>query len=82
MELNLVEEAFKFMLLGMGTVFVFLILMIVAMNVQRAFVSKCFPEDTSTTANAAGVTTASTVSSSKKNKIAAIMGAICKHQSK
>jgi oxaloacetate decarboxylase (Na+ extruding) subunit gamma len=83
MELNLVVEAFKFMLLGMGTVFVFLILMIVAMNVQRAFVERCFPEDTSTTAATGGVSSAATtVSPSKKNKIAAIMGAICKHQSK
>lgn len=41
---NLVFEGFKFMLLGMGTVFTFLTLMIIAMNIQSYIIHKFFPE--------------------------------------
>ena len=41
---NLVFEGFKFMALGMGTVFSFLVLMIGAMNLQAYIIHKFFPE--------------------------------------
>ncbi|WP_428739348.1 OadG family protein [Sulfurimonas sp.] len=44
METNLVMEGFKFMFLGMGTVFAFLIIMILCMNAMSSIVHKFFPE--------------------------------------
>lgn len=44
METNLVLEGLKFMVLGMGTVFVFLIIMIVMMNLMSSVIHKLFPE--------------------------------------
>ena len=44
MEVNLVTEAFKFMLLGMGIVFSFLTIMIFALKAQAALIAKYFPE--------------------------------------
>jgi oxaloacetate decarboxylase gamma subunit len=44
METNLVMESFKFMILGMGTVFVFLGIMIFFMDVMSKFIHKFFPE--------------------------------------
>jgi oxaloacetate decarboxylase gamma subunit len=44
METNLVMEGVKFMFLGMGTVFIFLIIMIVFMNLMSYIVHKFFPE--------------------------------------
>ena len=43
MELNLVTEAFKFMILGMGIVFSFLTIMIFALKAQAALIAKYFP---------------------------------------
>ncbi len=70
---NLVFEGFKFMLLGMGTVFAFLVVMIIAMNLQSYIIHKFFPEPIPTADN----------SSSKKSsnaKIAAISAAIQHHK--
>ena len=44
METNLVVEGFKFMALGMGTVFLFLITMIVMMNVMSTVIQRFFSE--------------------------------------
>jgi oxaloacetate decarboxylase gamma subunit len=44
METNLILEGFKFMGLGMATVFAFLIIMIVCMNIMSSVVHKFFPE--------------------------------------
>jgi len=44
MEINLVAEAFKFMVLGMGIVFSFLVIMIFALKAQAALIKKYFPE--------------------------------------
>ncbi|NOQ30631.1 MAG: pyruvate carboxylase [Helicobacteraceae bacterium] len=41
---NLVAESLKFMVLGMGTVFMFLIIMIIVMNLQAKIVHRFFPE--------------------------------------
>jgi oxaloacetate decarboxylase gamma subunit len=44
METSLVAEATKFMILGMGIVFVFLIGMIVVINIMSKIVHRFFPE--------------------------------------
>lgn len=44
METNLVVESIKFMFLGMGTVFLFLIIMIYFMGGMSNFVHRFFPE--------------------------------------
>ena len=74
MEVNLVLEGVKFMLLGMSTVLLFLILMIVLMNLQAKIIQKYFPEPQEAPPSA-GV--------QKKNvnsKIAAITAAIMHHK--
>lgn len=43
MELNLVAEGLKFMVLGMVTVFLFLILMVIVLKIQSKLVQKFFP---------------------------------------
>lgn len=43
MELNLVVEGLKFMVLGMVTVFLFLILMVIVLNIQAKLVQRFFP---------------------------------------
>jgi len=75
MEMNLVEEGIKFMILGMGTVMVFLIMLIGLMVVQAKFIEKFFPEKSKVVSN----NTPSTPKVSKTDdnkKIAAIIGAI------
>jgi len=74
METNLIVEGFKFMGLGMGTVFLFLIIMIISMNLMSIIIHKFFPEvEESTTP---------TDSDTKDNKkvIAAITAAISHHR--
>jgi oxaloacetate decarboxylase gamma subunit len=44
METNLVVEGFKFLLLGMGTVYAFLIILIFFMNAMSSVVHRYFPE--------------------------------------
>lgn len=73
--MNLVEEGIKFMILGMGTVMVFLIMLIGLMVVQAKFIEKFFPEKSKVVSN----NTPSTPKVSKTDdnkKIAAIIGAI------
>jgi oxaloacetate decarboxylase gamma subunit len=44
MELNLISEGLKFMVLGMVTVFLFLILMVVILHFQAKIINKFFPQ--------------------------------------
>ena len=73
METNLILEGFKFMGLGMGTVFSFLIIMILAMNLMSIIIHKFFPEPQASNTPA---------QSTKDNKkiIAAITTAISHHR--
>ena len=43
MEINLVGEAFKFLILGMSTVFLFLVLMVFVLELQSRIITKYFP---------------------------------------
>jgi len=74
-ETNLIIEGFKFMGLGMGTVFLFLIVMIVAMNAMSAIISKYFPEP-QPTVNAE----VKTQDNNNKKVVAAISAAIQHHR--
>ncbi len=70
---NLVFEGFKFMILGMGTVFAFLVLMIVSMNLLSFVVHKFFPEPVAMPAG-------NSVKKKNSAKIAAISAAIEHHK--
>ena len=74
MDTNLVVEGFKFMALGMGTVFLFLIILIIMMNVMSIIIHKFFPEPQ--------ISVTGDVNSKKDNKkiIAAITAAIAHHR--
>lgn len=43
MDINLVSEGLKFMVLGMVTVFLFLILMVIVLKLQSKLIMKYFP---------------------------------------
>ncbi len=73
-ETNLVVEGFKFMGLGMGTVFLFLIVMIGSMNLMSTVIHKFFPEPTAET-NPSVAT-----KQDNKKTIAAITAAITHHR--
>jgi len=45
MEINLVAEALKFMLLGMGIVFSFLTIMVYILKAQAKLIKKYFPHE-------------------------------------
>ena len=72
-ETNLILEGFKFMGLGMGTVFLFLIIMIVSMNIMSYVVHKFFPEPQPSA-------TPPAPPKDNKNVIAAITAAIKHHR--
>jgi len=74
-ETNLIIEGFKFMGLGMGTVFLFLIVMIIAMNAMSAIISKFFPEPQPSESTAV-----KTQNNNNKKVIAAISAAISHHR--
>jgi oxaloacetate decarboxylase gamma subunit len=74
METNLVLEGVKFMILGMGTVFIFLTVMIFAMNVMYKIVHKFFPEPQPS------VNTQQAEQKDKKKIVAAITAAIKHHR--
>jgi len=74
MEVKLVEEGLKFMVLGMVTVFLFLILMVVILHFQAKIVSKFFPQTAKNISNSSPLKT----SSKRDNKalVAAITASI------
>lgn len=73
MEANLVVEGLKFMALGMGTVFLFLVVMILMMMLQERVIKRFFPEPNE---GSISVPTAQQTQQSKNNKVAAIVAAI------
>lgn len=73
METNLVVEGFKFMGLGMGTVFLFLIILIVMMNLMSTIIHRFFPEPHQNT-------DVQTTKKDNKKVIAAITAAISHHR--
>ena len=75
MEVNLVAEGLKFMVLGMSIVFLFLVLMIFAMNVMSKIIHRYFPEPQA----APTKTSSSAPAGDKLKKVAAIAAAIHHH---
>ena len=75
METNLILEGIKFMFLGMGTVFVFLVVMIACMNIMSSIINRYFPEPQLNE----DVTTSNSQANNKKI-IAAITAAITHHR--
>ena len=75
MELNLISEGLKFMVLGMVTVFLFLILMVVILHFQAKIINKFFPQKAASISNRS---TAPQNASKKDDKalVAAITAAI------
>ncbi len=76
MEVNLVGEALKFMALGMGIVFTFLVIMIFALKAQAALIAKYFPEEKKDSSPSKQWQPQQT---DKKNVTAAITAAIIHH---
>lgn len=76
MEVNLITEAFKFMLLGMGVVFTFLITMIFLLKAQAALIGKFFPQKGKNNVNKPQ----SLSTSNQTAKTAAIVAAIQHHK--
>ncbi len=77
MEANLVVEGLKFMALGMGTVFLFLVVMIVFMIAQAKIIHRFFPEP-----NEGSLPVPTVQQTSKTNKVAAIIAAIIEDKKK
>ena len=76
METNLVIEGVKFMFLGMGTVFTFLVIMILCMNAMSKIIHRFFPEPQSS----AEATQQAGAPKDNKKIIAAITAAIAHHR--
>ena len=72
METNLIMEGVKFMFLGMGTVFAFLIIMIGAVNLMSFIIHRFFPEPQAAETTVSG----NTQQQDKKKIVAAIIAAI------
>ncbi|CAA6807393.1 MAG: Unknown protein [uncultured Sulfurovum sp.] len=71
-EVNYVLEAFKFMLLGMGIVFLFLFILVKVVELQAKIIAKYFPESTPKTP----VTPAGNTAEEEQRKVAAIIAAV------
>jgi len=71
-EVNYVVEALKFMVLGMGVVFLFLFVLVKVVELQAKLIAKYFPENISKTpATPAGNTT-----DDEQRRVAAIIAAV------
>lgn len=79
MEVNLTVEALKFMVLGMGIVFLFLIIMIYALKIQASLIAKFFPEEEMAIAKPTGAPKATNEAANNSKKIAAIVAAVQHH---
>ena len=79
MELNLVAEGLKFMVLGMVTVFLFLVLMVLILQFQAKLINKFFPEKVKTTPKKTSLATSS-VKRDDNALVAAITAAIITHR--
>jgi len=73
MEVNVIGEALKFMVLGMGVVFVFLYVMILAVKVQAYIIGKYFPDKPVTTPVSAAVAVAT---DDEQARVAAVIAAV------
>ena len=82
MELNLIQEGIKFMLLGMGSVFIFLTVLIIVMNIMSKIIQTFFPEHIHSPHLALKKEEINKSKLYKNRKIAAITAAIEHHKQK
>jgi len=71
MEINLIAEALKFMVLGMGIVFIFLIILIQVIKWQAVVIGKYFPDKVPVKPSAAPV-----ASDDEQARVAAVIAAV------
>jgi len=76
MEIDLVSEGLKFMVLGMMVVFVFLVILVQVMKLQAKIIDKFFPE------KAAGVVSTSKNVTQEAHHVAAIISAVTEFRKK
>lgn len=76
MEVNVIFEALKFMLLGMGVVFSFLVILIFVLKGQMSLIAKYFPEKEKKPVKKMQPT----VASDNSAKIAAIVATVQHHK--
>ena len=83
-DVNLVSEGLKFMVLGMTTVFLFLLLLIWVLKLQAKIVQKFFPENSIKNSALAVGAASSTTSTADKDAevVAAITAAITDYRQK
>jgi oxaloacetate decarboxylase gamma subunit len=72
-EVNYIAEAFKFMILGMGVVFLFLAVLVQLIKLQAYLINKYFPE---VTPKKSVTPTVNTTSDDEQRRVAAIIAAI------
>jgi len=77
-EVNYVVEALKFMVLGMGVVFIFLFILVKVVELQAKLIAKYFPEDTSQTPTAL----VGNVTEDENRRVAAIIAAVTEFRNK
>ncbi len=85
MEVNLITEGLKFMVLGMATVFLFLLLLIWILKIQAKLVQKFFPQKSATIGGAAAAASSNATKSGQNDDaevIAAITAAITDYRKK
>jgi len=68
-EVNLLVESIKFMVLGMGVVFLFLFILVQVVNLQAKIISKYFPDEEPSVAP-------SSSDSDESARVAAIIAAV------
>jgi len=73
MEVDQLGEAFKFMILGMGVVFAFLLILIEAMKLQAKLIAKYFPDENSI-ASKSPISTV--VKEDEQARVAAVIAAV------
>ena len=78
MEINLVGESLKFMVLGMVVVLLFLVILVQVMKLQAKIIDKYFPEKTPEAAAPASTST----TTDSGHHVAAIVGAITEFRKK
>ena len=78
----MVLEALKFMVLGMGIVYLFLLILILAVEAQARIIAKYFPDKEAPKPQGASASAPATSSGISKKTVAAIVGAITAHKSK
>ncbi len=77
-EVNYVVEALKFMVLGMGVVFLFLFILVKVVELQAKLIAKYFPENTPQTP----AVPAGNVTEDENRRVAAIIAAVTEFRNK